>query len=187
MPAPRRLSGDEFSPMSFKSYATQALPDGSLVLEDPQPLIFSGKQGLIARFVLAEGDRAQEAWRLCAGEVHALAAPMLQTGERMIVFEQTEGDTLELLVLEAIHGVSTKQTEMLFTFRPLVVLSRTPRLCARHAEGGKIYSERLSLDGGALAPAASWRWQKPHLALGGVVCGAEVAPIPRAAQIGAIK
>lgn len=158
--------------MSFKSYAFQGQPDGSLWLGDPQPLVFSGRQGLIARFVLAAGGRAEKPWRLCPGELHTLATPALQLHERLIVFEQTENETLELLVLEAVHGVSTERTDMMFRFRPLEVLSRAPQLHVRHFDGGKVYTEELSLEGGLMAPAASWHWRRPHLALGGVVCGA---------------
>ena len=88
-----------------------------------------------------------------------MATPALQRGERLIVFEQTEQDQLELLALETIHGVSRERTEMMFRFRPLLVFSRAPALHVRHAPGGKIYTEELSLErrdraDGQLAPAA---------------------------------
>jgi len=161
--------------MSFKSYATSIQPDGSLLLDDPQPLVFSGKHGLIARYVLGAGSRAEGPWRLCPGELHALATPRLQLRNRTILFEQADHDTLELLALEAIHGVSAERTEMMFRFRPLRLLSHAPVLHVTDADGGIVYTEELALEGGVSAPAGSWHWRKPHLAIGGVVCGARTA------------
>jgi hypothetical protein len=156
--------------MSFKSYAVTALPEGGLLLDDPQPLVFSGRHGLIARFVLSAGERAQSRWALCAGELHALSSPALQLGERMIVFEQSEDNAIELLALKVIQGCSAERTEMMFSFEALHVLRRAPRLCVEELDTGRTYIEELSLEGGVYAPAASWHWRRPHLALGGVLC-----------------
>jgi hypothetical protein len=166
--------------MSFKSYAVTPLPDGSLLLDDPQPLIFSGRHGLIARFVLSAGERARARWALCAGELHALSSPALQVGERMIVFEQAEENAIELLALKVVQGCSAERTEMMFSFQALHVLSRAPRLCVEELDTGRTYVEELSLEGGVYAPAASWHWRRAHLALGGVLCGRE--PMARAVR-----
>lgn len=157
--------------MSFKSYAFCRDSDGSQVLSDPEPLVFSGRQGLIARFVLGTAKRTEQPWRLCPGELHALALPALQLRERLIVFEQAEANTLELLVLEDIHGLSHERTEMMFRFRPLRLLGCVPQLRVGEPAANRVYTEELSLDGGVTAPTASWRWRRTHLALGGVVCG----------------
>lgn len=157
--------------MSFKSYATRAQSDGALILDDPQPLVFSGRHGLIARFVLEAGERASQPWQLGPGELHALAASTLRGSDRVIVFEQAEDAELELLALEAVHGISTERTEMMFLFKPLRVVSGGVPLRVQPASGKKTYTEGLTLEGGAFAPMASWRWRRPHLALGGVVCG----------------
>ncbi|MGA3006844.1 MAG: hypothetical protein ABSE59_03020 [Opitutaceae bacterium] len=157
--------------MSFKSYATHALPDGSLLLQDPQPLVFSGRKGLIAKFVLASAECANGRWQLGPAELHALALLERDGQQRMIVFEQMDQTTLELLALESIYGVSTERTEMLFMFKPLVVVTCGASLQVRRPSTDKIYTEGLELEGGMLAPTASWHWGRPHLALGGVVCG----------------
>lgn len=157
--------------MSFKSYTTRDQPDGSVHFDDPHPLCFSGRDGLIARFVRASPDRASEPWILEPAELHALASPALAAVRRTIVFEQTEGDKVERLMLESVRGLSTDRTEMMFTFRPLVLVADgAGRPCWR-SNPSNAYTEGLELEGGVSAPTASWRWGRPHLALGGVVCG----------------
>jgi hypothetical protein len=162
--------------MSFKSYEISALPDGSLRLHDPEPLVFSGKNGLIARFVLTAGERAQERWMLSPGELHAVAIPDLPSASRLIVFEPAAHDRAELLELDVIHGTSGERTEMMFAFHALDVEARLPSLVVRRRSDNTTYIEELSLEGGAFAPAGTWRWRRPHLALGGVVCGGPGRP-----------
>jgi hypothetical protein len=157
--------------MSFKSYAIHVQPDGSLHLDDPHPLVFSGRNGLIAKFVRATPERASEPWILVPAELHALASPELVVVRRMIVFEQTEENKVERLMLESVRGISTDQTEMMFTFRPLVAVAGGASGPGWKVNAGKAYTEGLELEGGVSAPRASWRWGRPHLALGGVVCG----------------
>ena len=156
--------------MSFKSFMFQDLEGGRLLLTDPQPLVFSGRNGLIARFVLGEPTRAAEAWKLCPGELHALAFAGTLVRDRMIVFEENDGTTQSLMWLQEVKGVSEAQTEMMFSFVPLVLEHRGPPIICRPVPQ-RTYNEDLKLDGGVDGPGASWRWCKPHLALGGVVCG----------------
>lgn len=170
--------------MSFKSYAVQIQADGSLLLTDPQPLTFSGRNGLIARFTLAGGKGAEDTWRLCPGEVHALALPELQLGDRMIVFEQSEDASLEVLELQAINGLSGSSTEMMFSFGLLNVIRGEGPLCVKPAPGSKTYTEELALDGGRDDPKGNWRWKKPHLAIGGVMVGGAGVPRPMAGVAG---
>ena len=155
--------------MSFKSCVTFTLSDGSLQLDDPQPLLFSGRNGLIAKFVLTSPGRAAGPWKLGPAELLALAAP--DASRRMIVFEQTEETLLERLALESVYGISAEQTEMMFTFRPLVAVARADGAPTWRLSPDKTYNEGLMLEGGVSAPTGSWRWGQPHLALGGVVCG----------------
>ena len=155
--------------MSFKSYACHTLADGALEFTDPQPLVFSGRHGLIARFVLAEKERAAAPWKLCPGELQALAFPAGFTGDRALVFEEATDTTLELQWLQSIHGVSGTRTEMLFSLLPLTVEHAGNPLRVRHPAVDRTYAEELILDGGVHAPEGPWRWCKPHLALGGVV------------------
>lgn len=157
--------------MSFKSYAQTIQSDGRWLLTDPQPLMFSGRHGLIARFADRERDRAAEPWKLCPGELHALALPGALVRDRMIVFEQSDGLTLELLWLQDVRGVSGATTEMLFSFTPLTVEQAHPLLLVKEPNVACAYGEDLTLDGGVTNSAGSWHWRKPHLALGGVRLG----------------
>jgi hypothetical protein len=154
----------------------QSLDGDRLALFDPQPLVFSGRQGLIARFVLGEPKRAASPWKLCPGELHALAFADTLVRDRLIVFEESEETSRSLMWLQEVHGVSAARTEMLFSFVPLIVEDRelTPVVC--RAIPYRIYREELVLDGGVFAPAGGWRWTRPHLALGGVVLGQALAP-----------
>ena len=144
------------------------------MLSDPRPLMFSGRQGLIARFVEKEKQRAAEAWKLSPGELHALALPGDQVRDRVIVFEQADGAGLELMWLQNVRGVSAETTEMLFSFTPLRVELVNPMLLVKAPNAACAYGEDLTLDGGVSNPAGSWRWRKPHLALGGVKLGPPV-------------
>jgi hypothetical protein len=157
--------------MSFKTYAQTVQPDGRWMLSDPRPLMFSGRPGLIARFVEQEKQRAAEAWKLEPGELHALALPGDLVRERVIVFEQQEGSVLELMWLQNVRGVSAETTEMLFSFTPLRVEQVQPMLLVREPNAACAYGEDLTLDGGVTNLSGSWRWRKPHLALGGVKVG----------------
>ena len=169
--------------MSFKSYASFShAGDGSLVLHDPQPLVLSGRNGLIARFVAAEAGRADRPWKLCPADLHRLASPSLAAAGRHIVFEQTAEAQLELLLLQSVTGVSTEHTDMIFAFETLVVEAPSPHLRVRLPAQRRVYTEELSLEGGVLTPGGSWHWRKPSLALGGVVCGGTAALVPPLAR-----
>jgi len=156
--------------MSFKSYAIRSTIDDLITLDDPQPLVFSGRNGLIAKFVLAEKERAMNPWKLCVGEIHAIAFAAKLVHDRAIVFEQSEDSDRSLMWLQSISGISNSKTEMMFSFIPLAVVAPTP-LTVRRANVDRTYGEDLMLDGGVLSPNGPWHWKKPHLALGGVVLG----------------
>jgi len=155
--------------MSFKSYALHPQPDHTLLLDDPQPLVFSGSHGLIARFILADPLRASQPWRLCPGELHALAFPDKLVRDRGIFFEQVADDARELQWLQSVQGISGGRTEMMFSFSPIQVVGSGPALTILAPATDRTYTEGLELEGGVLAPKGSWRWTRPHLALGGVV------------------
>ena len=157
--------------MSFKSYAIRSTNIDLITLDDPQPLVFSGRNGLIAKFVLSEKDRAMKPWKLCVGEIHALAFAAKLIHDRAIVFEQSEDADRSLMWLQSISGISNSKTEMMFSFAPLKVVAQNP-LTVRRPSVDCAYGEDLILDGGALSPNGPWIWKKPHLALGGVVLGA---------------
>lgn len=155
--------------MGFKSYAYREQPDGSLALDDPQPLVLSGANGLIARYVVANGEKARGPWKLCPGELHTLALVDALVRDRVIVFELVEDGTLELLELQGINGVSGERTDLMVSFSPLIVLQTAGPLIVRRSEINRTYGEDLTLDSGVDAPKGKWRWTKPHLSLGGVV------------------
>jgi hypothetical protein len=155
--------------MSFKSYALHRQPDGILVLDDPQPLIFSGPHGLIARFVRSDPSRASEPWKLCAGELHALAFPETLVRERAIFFEQVAEGKLELQWLQSVQGVSGQRTEMMFSLSPVSIVHAAVPIAIHLPAADRVYHEGLELEGGVLSPNGSWHWGRPHLALGGVV------------------
>ena len=156
--------------MSFKSYAIRSTIDDLIILDDPQPLVFSGRNGLIAKFVLSEKNRAMNPWKLCVGELHAIAFPAKLVHDRAIVFEQSEDAERSLMWLQSISGISNSKTEMMFSFTPLAVVAQNP-LTVQRSVVDRTYGEDLMLDGGVLSPDGPWIWKKPHLALGGVVLG----------------
>ncbi|MBK9991593.1 MAG: hypothetical protein IPP19_12845 [Verrucomicrobia bacterium] len=156
--------------MSFKSYAIRSTDYDLITLDDPQPLMFSGRNGLIAKFVLSEKNRAMNPWKLCVGEIHAIAFPAKLLHDRAIVFEQAEDSERTLMWLQSISGISNSKTEMMFSFTPLAVVNQN-LLTVRRSAVDRSYGEDLMLDGGVLSPEGPWHWKKPHLALGGVVLG----------------
>jgi hypothetical protein len=164
--------------MGFKSYACHEQPDGVLTLDDPQPLVLSGPKGLIACHVLGAGENGRGPWKLCAGELHALAKVDVRAHGRLIVFEQAEDDRLEVLELKAINGLSSQRTDLMLSFSPLIVIQASAPLTVRRSEINRTYGEDLTLDGGIDAPKEKWRWTKPHLALGGVVLGPAAGKSP---------
>lgn len=173
---PRWLAELQIFNMSFKSYAICSNADRLIVLEDPQPLVFSGRNGLIAKFVLSEKERAMKPWKLCVGEIHAIAFPAGLVRDRAIVFEQAEDADRSLMWLQSVAGISNAKTEMMFQFMPLAVVSQSP-LTVRRGVVDCAYGEDLMLDGGVLNPNGAWCWRKPHLALGGVVVGSSAARV----------
>lgn len=155
--------------MSFKSYALHPQPDCTLSLDDPQPLVFSGRQGLIARFVRSDPSKAGRPWRLCPGELHSLAFPDTLIRDRGIFFEQVTEAGIELQWLQSVQGVSGARTEMMFSFAPVAVIRSHAALVISPPSPDRIYTEGLELEGGVLSPDGTWRWGRPHLSLGGVV------------------
>lgn len=161
--------------MSFKSYAVTETADGAWQLHDPKPLIFSGRHGIIARYLFTKKD-PPETVRLTPVDIHQLAAITTEQ-HRIIAFEQAEDSELEILQLESISGTTGLKTEMLFSFRPLSLVGVHGAVpTVRLPTSARTYTEELVLDGGTSSPNGSWRWRKQHLALGGVVCGS--APTP---------
>ena len=156
--------------MAFKSYLVTPAADGGRQLTAPEPLVLSGRHGLIARHVLADPERASRPWLLLPDDLLRLMA-IPPRGPSWIVLEQTEGTDLRLSRLEKITGVSNDQTEILLTLTPLSVIRRSPILTARELASGRAWREELALDSGAFSRAGHWRWCNRPLNIGATVVG----------------
>jgi len=156
--------------MAFKAYLVTPAADGTLELTAPEPLVFSGRHGLIARHVLADPERASRPWTLLPDDLIKLTNTPPRAPS-WIVLEQTEGSDLRLSRLEKIAGVSTEQTEILITLVPLSVIRRSPILTARELSSGRAWREELALDGGAFSRDSHWRWCNRPLNIGATVVG----------------
>jgi hypothetical protein len=156
--------------MGFKSYRIAPSGPKCWRLDAPEPLMLSGRFGLIARHVLADPLRAARPWQLTAEELLRLSQPT-PAADRWIVFEQVEGANLHLSRLERLAGVSGHETELLATFAPLLVLARGAGLSVEEPAVTRCWTEGLALDGGAHAPGAPWHWCSRPLNLGTTVLG----------------
>ncbi|MDR2862458.1 MAG: hypothetical protein LBV54_01075 [Puniceicoccales bacterium] len=162
--------------MPFKSY--QITPDsasGGFLLEAPQPLVFSGKHGLIARHIRRlQPDSEGSAWTLHEDDIADLLIPP-PTTTRWLVFAQQDGDSsseLRLSRLLRIRGFSDAQTELLFTFSPLAVhtIDGDPaRLLAHEPTHGREWNEELALNGGLSNLDGPWTWCDRALNIGATV------------------
>ena len=156
--------------MAFKNYHLVPAESGTWWLDAPEPVVLSGPNGLIARYVLADRKRAASPWQLTPLELLRLAgAPHPET--RWIVFEQAESDGLRLSRLERISGISAAKTEMLLTLSPFAVIQAGPALFVRQPPDGRSWSEELALEGGAFSPSGTWRWCLRSLNVGATVLG----------------
>lgn len=159
--------------MSFKSYRATPVDEG-FELDQPRPLVFSGHAGLIARYISANPQAAAEPWKLCPGELHALAMPDLLVRDRMILFEDSHEEGVDCQWLQEVRGISSDTTEMMFCFTPLQIVGRqADKLIVCELQPRRTYAEDLSLDGGVMKLKGTWHWKKPHLSLGGVVLGSK--------------
>ncbi|MFA6288726.1 MAG: hypothetical protein WC661_15185 [Opitutaceae bacterium] len=156
--------------MAFKSYLVTPAADGALELTAPEPLVLSGRHGLIALHVLADPDRASRPWTLLPADLIQLTKTPPR-GPSWIVLEQTEGSDLRLSRLEKLTGVSNDQTEILLTLVPLAVIRRSPVLTARELATGRAWREELALDSGAFSRDGHWRWCNRPLNIGATVVG----------------
>ena len=104
--------------MSFKSYAIRSTIDDLITLDDPQPLVFSGRHGLIAKFVLSEKERAMNPWKLCVVRQEELDLPH----ELLIQQWRAQGIQSHFLVFED-HQSSSSANELDLLDRVAVVPS----------------------------------------------------------------
>jgi hypothetical protein len=156
--------------MAFKNYHFIPAGPGAWWLDAPQPFVLSGPNGLIARHVLADRERAASPWLLMPQDLLRMAgSPHPET--RWIVFEQAENEELRISRLERVAGISSAQTELLLTLSPFSVVRAGPALFVKQPPDGRSWSEELALDGGAQAPSGTWCWRTRALNIGATVIG----------------
>src|SRR6266568_4026829 len=86
-------------PMAFKCYQVTSAGHRCWQLNAPEPLLLSGRHGLIARHVLANRDRAGTPWQLTPADLLRLVEPP-RAADCWIIFEQAEATELLLSRLE---------------------------------------------------------------------------------------
>ena len=158
--------------MGFKSYRFTVQPNDSWLLDDPQPLRFSGPNGLIAQWYrLHRLELSDGPWIVPAAGWLSLTFSEAESAQRWIVFEQTATGTRQLARLERIHGQFATETRIMMQFRPLKCINVAPSLVVSEPAASCSWSEELSIDGGGLSAACTWRWLAPKLGFASVVAG----------------
>lgn len=154
--------------MAFKAYLALKRPDGTWLLGQASPVRFSGPHGLVALWCREHAAQIEAPWRVVPEAFLELLFPPAEARDRWVVLEQDDGETCIYSRLLSISGVATRRVEMLFSFAPLQLVHGEPALCVRPDAGLRVWSEELALDGGP-GSACTWRWCRPHLALGATV------------------
>lgn len=158
--------------MGFKAYRFTSQNDDSWRLETPEPLRFSGPQGLIAQWYRANRlDACDGAWIVPAREWLALAYGAAESARRWIIFEQAEGGIRKYARLERINGQFGSQTRIVMQFRPLQCTGFGEAITVIEPEYVCGWSEELSIDGGDGSASCSWRWMAPKLGFAAVTAG----------------
>lgn len=170
--------------MPFLSYQATPADNGGWLLEEPLPLIFSGRNGIIARYVKTSlgPDSDNLCWTLLPDDIQALMeppSPPLQPpadNVRWMVFVQKEGDHLRLSRILRIRGTSNRQTELLFTFSPLHPAPSSDDVesdqhLVQEPSHARQWSEELALNGGIASLDDTWTWHVRELNLGAAVIG----------------
>lgn len=157
--------------MGFKAYTVSAAEGGAWKLQDGLPVRFSGPTGLAALWCRAHRDAIDRAWRVTPLEWLAMLLSPEEARRRWIVFEQEADGRASYARLLSVAGVVSRRVDLMFTLAPLVVEDACPSLIVRPAADGRLWSEELALDGGPHSTTCSWRWMRPHLALGAAVVG----------------
>lgn len=158
--------------MGFKTYRFTPQPNDSWVLDCPEPLRFSGPQGLIAQWYrLNRLDRGDGPWLVPARDWLALAFGAAEAAQRWIIFEQAEAGVRKLARLERINGKFGSQTRLMMQFTPLQSVGESPPLIVIEPEFVCGWGEEMSIDGGSGSESCSWRWVSPQLGFASVVAG----------------
>lgn len=158
--------------MGFKAYRFTAQSEDSWILAEPEPLRFSGPNGLLAQWYrLNRGAVGDSSWLVTGQEWLALALGGEEAAQHWIIFEQTAAGTRQLARLERIHGQFATETRIMMQFRPLKCSSSTPSLVVTEPASSCCWCEELSIDGGGNSSACTWRWMAPKLVFASVVAG----------------
>ncbi|HLP07727.1 MAG TPA: hypothetical protein VK178_06145 [Opitutaceae bacterium] len=158
--------------MGFKAYRFTTRPNETWTLDQPEPLRFSGPQGLIAQWYrLNRLDVGDNPWLVPAREWLALAYGAEAAAGRWVIFEQAEGGVRKLARLDRIHGKFGSQTRIMMQFKPLQCLATAPALTVVEPECVCGWGEELSIDGGSGSSSCTWRWMAPQLGFASVVAG----------------
>ncbi|MDX2187476.1 MAG: hypothetical protein SFV32_11125 [Opitutaceae bacterium] len=156
--------------MAFKIYTITPMGTDRFLLGDPEPVRFSGKRGLVARF-LESHSPDQPSWSQAESDWIRLVDPLDQR-QRWIVFEQTEMEEVRLSRLMKIAGTDHRgQTELLLTLRPLQVIEERPLLTCIAPRDGRAWCEELALDGSPGRGDSTWNWCPRPLHIGSATVG----------------
>ena len=158
--------------MGFKSYRFTVQPNDSWLLDDPQPLRFSGPNGLIAQWYrLHRLELSDGPWIVPAAEWLSLTFNAAESAQRWIVFEQAEGGVRKFARMERINGQFGSQARIMMLFKPPQCTAGTMPLVVSEPARGCGWSEELSIDGGCGSEGCTWRWRAPQLGFASVVGG----------------
>lgn len=158
--------------MAFKAYHVVPQPNGVWLLERPEPLRFSGLQGLIAQWYRTNRLGAAEGtWLVPASEWLTLAVGAEAAPGSWIIFEQINQGVCSYARLERINGRFGSETRLMLQFRPLKRAGEGLPLVVTETENACSWSEELSIDGGDGSSTCSWRWAAPKLGFASVVAG----------------
>jgi hypothetical protein len=152
--------------MGFKAYKVDATENGDWRLSSGLPVRFSGPNGLVAMWVRAHRDAAGQPWKASPQDWLQMLMPPAEAATHWIVFEQQEEGKMALSRLYSVSGVAARRVELMFTFTPLEITRAGAHPQVHEADNGTLWSEELALDGGPFSTDCSWRWTRPHLALG---------------------
>jgi hypothetical protein len=167
--------------MPFQSYEATATNNGEWLLQNPLLLLFSGNNGIIARYLRASLPMPEnQCWTLLEDDIQDLMDPAPPppgppaARHRWMIFAQNENGGLRLRRVERIRGLSDRQTELLITLSPLILKSLSTdrtRCVVQQPPNARQWSEELALDGGVSNLSGPWTWCARELNIGAAVVG----------------
>lgn len=158
--------------MGFIHYKAKEQEAGLFELRDGRKLVFSGKEGLVARWIGANPEHSQKPWHVDAAAWLTLSLGNSPVAEDWVVFEQRDeaGNPRHARLLGVGGVCGNTKTEMMFSLVPLLSEGSSPILKVRLEQKQRIWSEELSLEG-VFPGQGTWRWCAPKLAIGAATVG----------------